>query len=294
MSSDEYAFRKHLTFEQAEGAEPLPSQLGLKKISKQLRALLWSEVYSSIKRSYAPPLTYGDRSYLHHPWDQIFLDMHIYRDARMSDEFHNNPKELIAKAKTIFEGGEYTAVFGWLQWVLRHPNVPSGLAQSIDDALRIGRAAYQLIDEDTIVPVGSDAEKANLERAFADLAASEFHGARRHLQGAAEELTTGHYADSIRESIHAVESVARMLEPSAELSKALARLETSANIHGALKRGFNAIYGYTSDEKGIRHPMLDKESPTVDEADAIFMIGACSSFVSYLINKARASGLIKS
>jgi hypothetical protein len=211
----------------------------------------------------------------------------------MSDEFYNNPKELIAKAKAVFEKGEYTAVFGWLQWVLRHPNVPSDLAQGIDDALRGGRAAYQLIDEDTIVPIGSDAEKANLERAFADLAASEFHGAHGHLRSAAEELTAGHYADSIRESIHAVESVARTLEPSAELSKALALLETSANIHGALKRGFNAIYGYTSDEKGIRHPMLDKGSPAVDEADALFMIGACGSFVSYLINKARASGLIK-
>jgi hypothetical protein len=41
---------------------------------------------------------------------------------------------------------------------------------------------------------------------------------------AAEELTAGHYADSVRESIHAVESVARVLEPSAVLSKALAEL----------------------------------------------------------------------
>jgi hypothetical protein len=294
MAGDEYALRKRLTFEQAEGVEALPSQLALKKVSKELRALLWSVVHSSIMQSFAPARMHGDRPQLYHPWDQIFADMHVYRDAGMIDEFSNSPKALIAKAKSIFETGNYTAVFGWLQWVLRHPNVPSGFAQSIGTALRAGRAAYQIVDDDTIVPVGSDAENANLERAFADLATGEFPGARGHLRSAAEELTAGHYANSIRESIHAVESVARTLEPTAELSKALTRLETSAKIHGGLKRGFNAIYGYTSDEKGIRHPMLEQGSPAVDEADALFMIGACASFVSYLINKARASGLIKS
>jgi hypothetical protein len=76
------------------------------------------------------------------------------------------------------------------------------------------------------------------------------------------------------------------------LSKALAKLETSAGIHPALKAGFASIYGYTSDSQGIRHALLDQGAPHVDEADALFMIGACASFVSYLIHKARAAGLI--
>jgi hypothetical protein len=61
----------------------------------------------------------------------------------------------------------------------------------------------------------------------------------------------------------------------------------------ALKKGFTAIYGFTSDEQGIRHPMLEKVAPDVDETDALFMIGACSAFVSYLVNKARNAGLLK-
>jgi hypothetical protein len=35
------------------------------------------------------------------------------------------------------------------------------------------------------------------------------------------------------------------------------------------------LYGYTSDQKGIRHPLLDDGTADVDEADAMFMIGAC-------------------
>jgi hypothetical protein len=112
-------------------------------------------------------------------------------------------------------------------------------------------------------------------------------GAREHLRNAATELTQGHFADSVRESIHAVESVARCLEPTGDLSGALARLESSAKIHAAMKKGFSALYGYTSDSQGIRHALLDKNAPEVDEHDALFMIGACAAFVSYLLGKAR-------
>jgi hypothetical protein len=79
---------------------------------------------------------------------------------------------------------------------------------------------------------------------------------------------------------------------SSRLTGALDRLGKSASIHGALKAGFNSIYGYTNDEKGIRHSLLDSSAPKVDETDALFMIGACASFVSYLIGKARVAGLL--
>src|ERR1700686_4042791 len=114
----------------------------------------------------------------------------------------------------------------------------------------------------------------------------------QHLRSAATELSAGNFSDSIRESIHAVESVARTLEPSGDFSNALVKLEQKTNIHPAMKKGFLALYGFSSDGQGIRHPLLEKEAPSVDEADAMFMIGACSAFVSYLINKARAAGLL--
>ena len=74
--------------------------------------------------------------------------------------------------------------------------------------------------------------------------------------------------------------------------KALAKLEEKAKIHGALVSGFKSVYGFSSDEQGIRHPLLDKEAPAVNKTDAMFMIGACSAFISYLINKSRCAGLL--
>jgi hypothetical protein len=40
------------------------------------------------------------------------------------------------------------------------------------------------------------------------------------------------------------------------------------------------MYGYTSDAEGIRHALL--EEPTLEQADAIFMLVTCSAFVNYL------------
>jgi hypothetical protein len=38
--------------------------------------------------------------------------------------------------------------------------------------------------------------------------------------------------------------------------------------------------------------LLEQDAPEVDEADALFMTGACSAFVSHLTNKARLVGLL--
>ena len=42
------------------------------------------------------------------------------------------------------------------------------------------------------------------------------------------------------------------------------------------------LYAYTSDEQGIRHALLDQPDPRVAQNEAVFMLGACASFASYL------------
>lgn len=291
MSDEPYEDRRHLTFEQAEGAEPLPRQLELKELSHEIRALLWDLVYSQLAQA-SHPVEFGPGRYLSGDWITILRDKHVRHDHKMVDEFENNFGRLSRDIKQIFVHGTYIEVFGWLQFVLRHPKCPYQFADKVNAALKSGRSAYRVLGRTTIVPIASDAEKVTLERAFTDLDASEFSGARAHLRNAASDLTASSCANSIRESIHAVESVARTLAPSGKLSDALAQLEKTAAIHGALKSGFLSIYGYTSDEKGIRHPLLDDEQARVDEADGLFMIGACAAFISYMIHKARMAGIL--
>ena len=50
-NDDEIARRKQLTFAQAEGASPLPTQLKRTDVSQELRAVLWKCIHDEIKSS---------------------------------------------------------------------------------------------------------------------------------------------------------------------------------------------------------------------------------------------------
>ena len=54
------------------------------------------------------------------------------------------------------------------------------------------------------------------------------------------------------------------------------------NIHGSLKSAILALYGYASDEGGIRHAERETES-TVTIEEAKFMMVTCSAIVNYLV-----------
>lgn len=283
MSDDPYAERRKLTFAQAEGAAPLPRQLKLKEISKELRARLWGVVYQHSGL--------GERSVSTNWWD-ILQDRHTNVLHKMIDDFSFDRGRIRQELRNIFDNGNYVDIFEFLQFVMRHEKSYITFSYKIKEILNDTYSAYRVIDDNTIIPISSEAEFQTLQLALADLDASEFHGSRHHLKEAASLVTAGDYPGSVRESVHAVESVARTITDTGMLADALTRLEKQTGIHPALKQGFSRIYGYTNDEKGIRHPLIDEPFATVDETDALFMIGACAAFVSYLINKARTAGLL--
>ncbi|PWG17232.1 hypothetical protein DFK10_07540 [Salibaculum griseiflavum] len=53
-------------------------------------------------------------------------------------------------------------------------------------------------------------------------------------------------------------------------------------LHPALKSGLLNIYGWSSDEAGIRHALLD-ERANVSETEARLMLVLCSALLNYLI-----------
>ena len=99
------------------------------------------------------------------------------------------------------------------------------------------------------------------------------------------------YRNSIKESISAVEALCRIItgNPKATLGDALREVEKKVELHGALKGAFEKLYGYTSDEGGIRHSLLDES--TLNFEDAKFMLVCCSAFINYLASKASDAGI---
>jgi hypothetical protein len=119
--------------------------------------------------------------------------------------------------------------------------------------------------------------------------ATEFSGTLRavsqHIETALQFLTdrkNPEYRNSIKESISAVESMCALVtgQEKSDLNAALKILEQKYGLHGALKSAFNSLYGYTSDDDGIRHALLKGDNLTFD--DAKFMLVTCSAFVNYL------------
>ena len=89
-------------------------------------------------------------------------------------------------------------------------------------------------------------------------------------------------ANSIKESISAVEDVCKEItgKPKATLADCLRVIDDKAPMHGAFKEALTKLYGYTSDEGGIRHAGLSGGEVAFEEAK--FMLVACSAFCNYL------------
>ena len=278
--SNQKTDRTKLTFSQAEGIDPLlPQPAALGELPHEARNALWNITYNE---SMEPD------------WIGIQYDYHTSFLHQPADEFPH--VVYIPKIKDLFLRGDYNRVFDFLQFVLRHGATTTEFFPSVAFVLEEYGCAYTVVEEDdpTIVPIALPEQKESLQEAFQVLRSGPFEGARSHLRKSAEYINNGDWADSVRESIHAVESVACRLDEDSEtsLTPALDALSQKIVLHGAFKKGIENLYGYTSDEKGIRHALLE-EKANVDTADASFMFGACTSFAVYLVNKARKAGLLE-
>lgn len=113
-------------------------------------------------------------------------------------------------------------------------------------------------------------------------------GCKKHIEKAVGFLADRErkdYKNCIKESISAVESVCQLITKNnkATLGQALKLLkDKGVNIHSAIESAFSKLYGYTSDEGGIRHCEGMFES-NVSFEEAKFMLVSCSAFVNYLI-----------
>ena len=95
QKNDPLEARKRLTFKQAEGIDPLPTQLKRGEISKEFRAALWAVVHHELDRA---RWAYED-DYLTEPWDSILRDVHVLHDRNAVDEFPSHYYDLVDKLK---------------------------------------------------------------------------------------------------------------------------------------------------------------------------------------------------
>ena len=293
---------RDFTFSQAQGYEELPGPLGLGEISHEARVRLWDLVVGSAW-DHRPSLTdWGWQP--NTQWPQIFEVLHRDFLQQPKDEFlelqdgimDGCTQLLQLYKKLILHDLPFNKVFDLFQMIMRHQGCPRCFTLEVARTIEECRLAYVVDTEGTatVIPAATSQEGEAVIEALRKLRDAGLSGAETHLCKASELINSGDWPGSTRESIHAVESVARQLDPDAAktLGPALASLERRGRLHPALKEAFGQLYGYTSDEEGVRHALLTNPKSQVGQDEAVFMLGACASFASYLWRRHQAGSQV--
>ena len=279
---------RRISFSQAQGYEEIPRPLKLGELPKEARTQLWNLFFVHLDSSKATDDLFGG-SWIGRGWSHVLRDVHAKFHVRALDEWDSDFRPACKKLREYIEARPCNKVFDLIQFVLRHRQCPPEFVREMQHTFSECRLAYRIdiARPPTILPAATPEEGDAVADALRTLREAGLRGSAAHLRKAAEHVNAGDWAGSVRESIHAVESVARQLDPGAAktLGPALAALEKRGALHPALKGAFRKLYGYTSDEQGVRHALLDRRDANVGADEAVFMLGACASFTSYLWRK---------
>ena len=287
MTDNEELDPRRLTFSQAHGYEKVPGPLALGELSKEARIKLWNVLVLIPEGPFSS-------TYVHEidpRWSSIFQTLHSDFLLRPIDELPQGDYVYASKfidtyKPAILQKLTFHKVFDLLQMIMRHPRCPVYFTVEVAAVFKECRLAYVVDIEQpvTILPAVTPQEGEALIGAIREIREAGLSGAGVHLRTAGELINGGDWPGAVRESIHAVESVARQLAPhsSKTLKQALNSLENSGRLHPALRDAIDKLYGYTSDEEGIRHPLIENATSPAGKDEAVFMLGACASFASYL------------
>jgi hypothetical protein len=257
------------------GVTRLP-ELATYEFSDDLRVALWN--------TFQPILFYSRPNHI--DWHEHLVQVHEFLHWRTHDTSYVLSGELVRLERWYFgENRKWYELYNLVDFVARQFNDREGQFLSLlNGVLQSEGSPYRFVDG-ILTTITDDNELQAVRDALA--ASDRFAGARTHLTRALELLGARPQPDfrnAIKEAISSVESTLKILtmQDHADLAESLREFARTHPIHGALVRGLDALYGYTSNEHGLRHSLLEADAK-VGFAEAKFMIVACAAFVSFLI-----------
>lgn len=278
-----------LSFSQRYGYEPLPESMRLEYLSEDLRREIWNTVRDVLLERRESSALAG--YYVFPEVHEKFLVRTLGSLKKTAeDEIPTGYDDVAQMFKSIVMAGNFNVVLDLVEILLNSALTSQDFLSCIAALFEKHAAAYRLDTTQRpyqFSPQGSKEQGEATQQAIEILHKSNMGGATAHLRQATEHINARQYADSISDSIHAVESVARMVAPEAKtLGDALKHLEAEGLLtNKMLKKSLEKLYGYTNNEQGIRHALLEQDAAEVGVDEAVFMYGACASFAAYLVSK---------
>ena len=278
-----------MRFSQRQGLEPIQKVAQRESMDSELRNSLWSLLtMEHWDRFVGPSDGYMGRtqevqgSTLEPLMVRIWLN-HFKQPIDTIETYWPNCHQNLRK---YFFDAKWNQVYDFIEFVNQAGSEDGDdeFARACNTFLERENSAYRFVNG-VIAEVTSAEEIEEIEVAIG--AADRFPGVKQHLSASLRlmsDKTTPDFRNSIKESISAVESLAKQVagDKSATLGSVLKELEKRKMLHPALKSAFSSLYGYTNDADGIRHALLEESN--LSKADARFMLVCCSAFVNFTID----------
>ncbi len=228
-------------------------------------------------------------------WDlryNIGDDIKVFYEDLWHEHFGNTKDDLedvnqVEEVKRNFVGAKWYEVIDLLEYISEYDS-RHDIESEFNEVLEEEKSAYRIVGGEA-VPVSDEIELESIEEGMEKT--RKYEGVREHLEQALAHFSDEDdpdYRNSVKESISAAESMAQIVvwDEDATLGQALSKMEQAHGLNGALKASFSSLYGYTSDQEGIRHALSEKSD--VSFAFAKFMLVNCTAFVNYLIDEYEA------
>lgn len=274
-----------MKFSQRIGKSPMKKLAQIDSIDNELRTSLWNAIVvnyinrSIDKRYYGYSIDSSIYPFFVKCWENNLIEP--------VDEIPQYFSDTVKYLKKYFFNSKWYKSLELIEDIVNYGSdeVKYEYLKNCNDYLIRENSAYRFVGN-KLSQITSQVEIDAVENAMS-ITTDTYGGVNEHLDRALilmSDKISPDYRNSIKESISAVESLAKKLssKEKATLGEALNALESKGiKLHGALKASFQSLYGYTSDAEGIRHALLDESNLSVD--DAKYMLVSCSSFVNYLI-----------
>lgn len=273
-----------LKFSDQIGVTKVPNVLQIDGVSAALRNSLWNYLLKTI--------FFGDSTYHTKP-AKIICERHFKLPI---DTLPRNDWDNKKWLRNYFfqESFQWYQIYNLIEFIahnckeMRSQLDPNIFKSEVNQILAEELAGYRFIGG-TLAPISSPEEISSITSALVAAREKELYGTQKHIETALALMArkpAPDYRNSIKESISSIESLAKQLtgEAGGGLEKALSKLDSVVHFHGAFKAGLLSLYGYTSDENGIRHAILEEANIGFDEAK--FMLITCSAFTNFIISKA--------
>ena len=224
----------------------------------------------------------------------LFLSLWAHHFKLPIDRLPPSKDSIVEEIRKHFYSCRWHEIYSLIEAVLifvADEEVNSNFIRDCNQILQREMSAYR-ISNNRVVPITSEYELEAVEKALG----TSHNPVKQHLAQALELFSNRHNPDfrnSIKESISAVEVLVKRIsgEPKLKFAQAVDRLKDNKiiGLHPAIAESFKKLYGWTSNDAGIRHGNIGESN--VDQEDACFMLVTCSAIVNFLTVKADKAGI---